>query len=864
MRRFSSFKSPEIPVIPWQDCVAKTDKKDEPGISVLEHCVNVASVTEALIEIIPEKLKELFGENPTTVSGVHDVGKISPGFQKRILGNLISKYCPELAGHGGGFETLHALIGEAALNYYLNAQKDNLKIPAIVGAHHGSRDRRAPLSDYQGDFGGKYWAAERQKFIKHIEDKFGLLPSDITEIGMTLLSGLVCVSDWIGSDENFFPASGLSPGADLKSVAINAVESCGWKKVEIQTGFGFKELFGFLPNAVQEKFVDSITEPGLYILEAPMGLGKTEAALFAAYRLMSEQKNHGFYFGLPTRLTSDKIHERVKPFMQKICKNGLGVNLAHGLSWLKAFESGGEAFSNGNSWFNPRKRSLLYPFSVGTIDQILLSVLKVKHFFVRCFGLMGKVVILDEVHSYDVYTNALLIELVRQLLKMRCSVIILSATLSGERRRDFLELKNSKDFGKEGYPLITREIGEKLNIIPVKIPLNKKVRIKSEPDNDAKIAEIAVNKALKGHCVVCIANTVVKAQSWFNRVKSLMPEDAFEVGLLHSKFPQWRRQQLESFWINILGKDGARPKGCVLVATQVVEQSVDIDADFMITELAPVDMLFQRIGRLWRHDRNHRPCKSAEVTIITGDVDNAKNSEELEEALGKLNSMVYAPYVLWRTFKVFKGVDELAIPSDIRPKIEQTYCEMYENEAPEFIQTLLNKLKCRRDKLEMLANSAKAGVEAMLTTNDDETASTRYSEIPVIDAVLAKNAKTIGYGSELVLSDDSIVSVFPEFKDFSATVKLYKNIINIPEYKLKGVKTPRFLSKHFFSKTALLIISETKELYLDGKPTGLAYDDVHGLHAVSARTGPDCVAGSEFQGYSDFEDSEDFFNEFDW
>ncbi len=864
MARFSTVKKQNVPCMRWQDCIAKTDENGKPGTTVLDHCTNVAAVAEALFELIPEALKDLFGENPIAVTGVHDVGKIAPGFQIKILSKWISEFCPRLASHGGGFETLHALIGEAALNLFLDARNNPSKIAAIVGAHHGDRDRRAPLSDLQGDFGGDSWAEERRKFIEHIQRQFGALPSDISDIGMTVLSGLVCVSDWIGSDEAFFPPSGFISGTNIKERAKSAVEKCGWRKVEVKSGFGFDEVFGFPPNKIQERFVDSVAGPGLYILEAPMGMGKTEAALFAAYKLISEGKNSGFYFGLPTRLTSDKIHERVRPFVQKICADTAGVILAHGMSWLNCFDSGGEAFSRGNSWFNPRKRSLLYPFSVGTIDQALLAVLKVKHYFVRCFGLAGKVVILDEVHSYDVYTSSILVELVRALLKMRCSVVILSATLSGSRRKALLALKDSEDLQNEEYPLVTSEIGGKYQAIPVEISSSKKIRIEFEANNDLRIGEIAVQKALEGHCVVCIANTVAKAQSWFNRIKASMPEGAFEVGLLHSKFPQWRRRQLESFWIGALGKKGARPDGCVLVATQVVEQSVDIDADFMITELAPADMLLQRIGRLWRHDRDRRPCKFAEVAIVTGDVESAESKEEMEEALGKSNCLVYSPYVLWRTFQVFEGLGEISIPGDIRPKIEQTYRETPEKEDPAFIEEFLNVLKRRKNSLEMLANSAKAGVDAMLTTSDDESASTRYNEIPTIDAVLAKRLQTNGRDAEIVLSNDVSVKVSPEWKDFSATKQLYENIVGIPAYKLKGVKTPPFLSRHFFSKTALLVISDAKELLMDGNPTGLGYDDIHGLQTTADRRGTPRVGGSEFTGYSDFEDSEDFFNELDW
>ncbi len=141
------------------------------------------------------------------------------------------------------------------------------------------------------------------------------------------------------------------------------------------------------------------------------------------------------------------------------------------------------------------------------------------------------------------------------------------------------------------------------------------------------MAKHAIGKALQGQCVLCIANTVATAQSWFDAISTEMQANAFPIGLLHSKFPGFRRAALEDLWMTRLGKnkkDGhedMRPNGCILVATQVVEQSVDIDADYLITELAPTDMLLQRMGRQFRHDRNNRPCTMPETLILCGDPD---------------------------------------------------------------------------------------------------------------------------------------------------------------------------------------------------------------------------------------------------
>ena len=166
-----------------------------------------------------------------------------------------------------------------------------------------------------------------------------------------------------------------------------------------------------------------------------MGIGKTEAALYAAYQALTQGSATGIYFALPTQLTSDKIYDRMNSFLAKVLAEDCKFRslLLHSSAWLRDTELGEEGMP-GNGWFSSRKRGLLAPFAVGTIDQALMGVMNVKHGFVRTFGLAGKVVILDEVHSYDSYTGTIIDKLVQTLRELDCTVIILSATLTAERR----------------------------------------------------------------------------------------------------------------------------------------------------------------------------------------------------------------------------------------------------------------------------------------------------------------------------------------------------------------------------------------------------------------------------------------------
>lgn len=842
----------EIPALPWQECFAKTTEDGRPGLSVLEHCRNVGEVARALLSEIPPPVVPLLGGNPGCVAALHDIGKVSPGFQLKYFSDSLRTRLPELARHAvEGYCTRHAEISEAALLAFLAGDSAAPGIAAVAGIHHGRRE--GAKTDEAGTYGGASWASQRRNFIERLCEVFGPLPHGAA-FNADVLAGFVCAADWIGSDERFFPPTGLPGEMDLSDHAQRAVADCGWVRSKLNPGLTFEEVFRFQPYPLQQEFIDRVERPGLYVLEAPMGSGKTEAALYAAYRLMMRGANSGLYFGLPTRLTSDKIHERVEAFLAKIASEGTATRLAHGNAWLRAFEHGGEGLAAGREWFSPSKRALLEPFAVGTIDQALLSVAKVKHFFVRSFGLAGKVVILDEVHSYDLYTGTLLDLLVRRLLEMNCTVIVLSATLTRERRYTLLpRLPADKD---ESYPQATIAVGEELHRYGLSEPAGLSITAETRVADDADVAQRAVERASAGQCVVCIANTVAAAQRWYNEVKAAMPEGAFPAGLLHSKFPGWRREELESRWTTALGKEGPRPNGCVLVATQVVEQSVDLDADFMITELAPTDMLLQRLGRLWRHPRAPRPCDGPRVLIVTRDLDGAGSFDELVAALGKSNSRVYAPYVLWRTFQVWKDMDGLRVPDDIPALLDRTYSQL--SDSPGFVKEARRKLETRKEKLRAMANAARADVLGFPTMDDEESVATRYSDLPTLEAVLATSVSSSGYRATIMLSNGAKISPpangwVPRF-----AAALLRNVVSLPRYLLPAAKRPPFLRKYFYDeRTPILLIDDSGELTCDGQGTGLRYDDERGLQVAKTQ-------GSRAQQSRDFDyDAEEEFDELD-
>jgi len=360
-----------------------------------------------------------------------------------------------------------------------------------------------------------------------------------------------------------------------------------------------------------------------------------------------------------------------------------------------------------------------------------------------------------------------------------------------------------------------------------------------EPWGEADVAREAIAAALRGECVVCIANTVAKAQAWYKAVKSGMPGDAFQVGILHSRFPMTARQKIEERWMKALGspsESGARPQGCVLIATQILEQSVDIDADWMISELAPSDMMLQRMGRLWRHKREVRPCSGPELVIVTRDPSDGDAVDSVAEILGKENCCVYAPYVLMRTHAVWKERHTVTLPSDIRPIIEATYAEPPDYE-PEIQRALRRELQRKSERLRKLACSAQDHVRGIPTGADDERAATRYSDLPTRTVLLLAAVERIaGWNNQVRvrLLDGQSLELSSHRPDFAATRLLHAQTVSIAAHLLpnrgKVEQECSWLDRHFFDKPVVLVCGEDGLLSVyDGTETTLGYSAEFGV-----------------------------------
>ena len=781
------------PVLELPGCFAKTfvdsSGVTKAGRDILSHCRVVGDVAKGILKRIPEGFREkIFPGGAELVAASHDVGKVSPCFQEKIhraineyspnsLPELEGVIDPELERNWGG----HAGVSQATLEA-LNVGR---YIPEIAGSHHGYTPDLGGGVALDEKFGGIEWQTQRENLVTKLKEYFGCdWPAINTPEQARALAGLTTVSDWIGSSSYF-----EDPSPKCEVSVEKALDDAGFIRPKLKENLSFEEIFEFAPHNLQRAFFESVNRPGVYILEAPMGLGKTEAGLYAGYSSMLRNGATGVYFALPTQLTSDKIFDRTNKFLEAILEEGSlhrQALLLHSNAWLRQTEIGVEG-QPGGSWFDGAKRGILAPFAVGTIDQALMAVMNVKHGFVRAFGLVGKVVILDEVHSYDAYTGTLLDELVKGLRQLHCTVIILSATLNTERRTSLLRTIPSKHL----YPLISA--------LPNGCNLEE-VAVESIPDDTVKLFYVeqanaiseALRRAERGQHVLWIENTVDKAQELYSVLAARALEISVPCGLLHSRYIRADRNRNEQHWVEFFSKAKASERGKqgrILIGTQVLEQSLDIDADFLITRFCPTDFLLQRLGRLWRHPETPRPNDTVrESWVIAPELQVAV--ENPEKSFGT-TAFVYNPYVLCRSLEVWRKKSSIRIPGDIRNLIEATYIERKEHGKMAIWENELvhgNKGK-RRVGTEAMKRLAQIGLSQAGTTLPENKVSTRYSDRDSVQVLLLKNIQLQDKGIvQLTLLNGDILMLPASIKSKDKrqwrqlAAQILQQIVNVGEY----------------------------------------------------------------------------------
>lgn len=658
------------------------------------------------------------------VCALHDIGKLDTRFQRKA--GIADVLRPETQGiervkYDHGTEGFRQIEDDEQVLGELEAELGDgaLALLRAVCGHHGS----LPTRDEPDPSRSKLPRAvrcdderARRVFLHRVLAFFRSLgaqlpwPRSVDGALVQQLGGLCAVADWIGSNVAHFP---YEPGPVLhlgeywRCALDRAAQACSEAGLVRSSGsaVGFGQLFpGYSPRDVQlltERIVPE--QPSLVIVEAEMGKGKTEAALSLATRFFAASRVDGFTVALPTLATSNAMFSRVVQMLERLFPGErVELALAHSRAGrhepfqalvrrgLRAEDADApEASVACARWLLSRKRVLLAQFGVGTIDQLLQSALVVRHQFVRMFGLSRNVVIIDEVHAYDTYMEVLLEHLLLWLGALEVPVILLSATLPAERRvaltRAWLggvtrragsaetAVPTLAQARAEPYPLVTVCGHDGVSTIAApgsgsrKTIALERAETTSDPTREAAVLSRLVAAAAAGARVVWIRNTVREAQRAYGALAAVRALAAEERFLFHARFRGCDRRAVEERVLERFGKN-APHGGRILIATQVVEQSLDLDFDEMHSDLCPVDLLFQRAGRLHRHARRRPSGWEEPRLIVHGPSDDAASALRFGPS-----RYVYDAATLWITHELLRTRERLSLPDDIRDLVERVY-----------------------------------------------------------------------------------------------------------------------------------------------------------------------------------------------
>ncbi|SDD87817.1 CRISPR-associated endonuclease Cas3'' [Glycomyces harbinensis] len=560
-----------------------------------------------------------------------------------------------------------------------------------------------------------------------------------------LITGLVILADWLVSQEDYLRErqSSLSPDlhehlARARSAALPLLDEAGLRPVRLASP-DFAQAHGLAtPNPLQRSIVEDLPsqvtagEAGILVVAAATGDGKTEAGLEGWRTLSAASGSAGLGYFLPTMATSDQLHQRISGYVERCLhesdRSAGAVALTHSMAWLGPAYADDAAVLTGEDpgtatakrmaprrWLRGLKRALLAQFAVGTVDQALLGVLPVAHNALRMLGLSGKTVIIDEAHAYDPYMQVLLGRLLHWLGAYGCPVVLLSATLP-RSVSDALIKEYLTGAGLAGpavrersftvpYPgwLYVSATGEASQINENRHREQVEARhsalvVESRPvrhtspggaeggDTRAAVLLDALDPVwgADGGCAVVACNTVPDAQATYRLLCAEAQRRGLASGaveLLHARFPGVERQARAARIGAALGRSGPRPHRRIVVATQVLEVALDLDADLIVSDLAPLAQLLQRAGRCWRHQQwwtahgfpngRGRPAWSSGPRLVVLD---PLGSGGVPRHWGG-DDGVYPAFLLEATARLLTGLGEtpIRIPQEVPAMVEAVH-----------------------------------------------------------------------------------------------------------------------------------------------------------------------------------------------
>jgi CRISPR-associated endonuclease/helicase Cas3 len=822
---------------------AKADDESGPAFHLLPyHCLDVAAVGYEWWQqskVIRKHFEAESGLSETEAFAwvvffivLHDLGKFDVRFQLKAQDVALHLW-PEFANADCGSRYWH---GEYSSYWafkdlderfswgdeWSGEEKWDAWMPWIfsVAGHHGViQPDIYGLKAPQGDpHVLEHDKAARLAFINEMETLF-LKPAGLSldnappSVDQDFLAGFCSICDWLGSMEingvgepRFYYVDQVMPLNDYfvsrSDAAKQVLQESGLFHAAGTDG-GMAALFSqYTPRLVQTLVDDLPVQSGLTIIEAPTGSGKTEAALAYASRLLAEGVAESIIFALPTQATANAMFDRLLEVTEKLYHNS-NLLLAHGKARfneqfmdLKGIASKRspqdsrhetEAAVQCSEWLSQsRKRVFLGQVGVCTIDQVLISVLPVKHKFVRSFGLGKSVLIVDEVHAYDSYMYGLLEGVLKKQKQLHGSAILLSATLPHHQKESLVSAWGGlldEQMDEEPYPLITHlsqtlpayfELPESEQTTLEQTARQVQVNIVESPDMqfDDDLLDQVVQAAKAGANVVLICNLVADAQNTAGRLRE---RGGMSVDIFHSRFRFADRQRKEKAVMKDYGNGNQRKQGGILVATQVVEQSLDLDFDWMLTQLCPVDLLFQRLGRLHRHERiRPRGFESPRCSVIV--------PTNQDYALHKLiygDAEAPNSRVLWRTEQLLRQQALLRFPEVYRPMIERVYQDDAWQDEPENIQQ-------EHIDFQNAQIATKSNAWRLMNANPNFEDSDSRVALLTRDGEMSLNVvPVIGYGRKKEFLDGQRVSDIDEWKLLEF---LSMNTVPVPaSWKRKGL-----------------------------------------------------------------------------
>lgn len=645
------------------------------------HMLDVAAVGEILLSRIdmpaPQRDALVF------LIALHDLGKIGAPFRAMLRDGVRQDL-----RHWEYTEVLLHKHDAQIENFIGGKQQRREHLYAATAGHHG----RPPTADLSNPRLWRALGAEAQRDSAEVIATFaqlwpGASLDDLTREDALRLSwwlpGCVAAADWIGSNEEWFPFVAAGPGLGeyldhARTAARNAVEASGlWAPAPSEA-----PLYDFDPRPMQHAVMDiPLSEgPMLVVIEDETGAGKTEAAFLLAQKMMLAGKGRGIYFALPTMATANAMFLRAHDTVGRLFLEPPSLTLAHGrarlLELFRDLRLGTASDTDEpvcTEWLTGnRRRALMATVGVGTIDQALLSVLPTKYSTLRHYGLASKILIVDEVHEMgEPYLACEVARLLRAHRMSGGSAILLTATLPLEQRAELLAAFDATDDGDPAYPALTVAGGAARRDFPAARSARGLIAVERLGDAEAAV-EMLVARSGDGAACLWVRNAVDDA---IDSVRALRARGV-DADLLHARFALKDRLVLEGAALSRFGKAGAGRAGRVLVATQVVELSLDLDFDVMVSDLAPVAALIQRAGRLWRHmaerPAGQRPVPAPVLHVVSPDPDDVPDERWLMRVLDR-GAWVYPSDIQWRTAQVLFGAGVIDAPAGLRSLIEAVH-----------------------------------------------------------------------------------------------------------------------------------------------------------------------------------------------